>query len=280
MDAPPPPRPAKRLDDYGRVARPSGGFLINAFAVLMFGAMAAFASWLVVAIAERWTWLHWPAISLLGAAAAFGVYVIFTMLRDAARRQDTPTSTIRGAAQGTVELRGQVHPLPGRELISHLLDIACVAYASKLEGLKAGEMDDTLVDVAGARSFLLRDATGEVFVPATFRHTGVAARIVDDRSRPPPRARCGDTSKYDSLRVTEWVVPVHIDAQANGSFLTLRADDDFEAAHVKQSKYGDLISAVQDWRAYADAALAATPPGMPPPRLNAAHRRQHPLMAQ
>lgn len=268
MEAASPPRPAKRLGDYGRVSAPHKGFLINAFAVLVFGAMAAFASWLAVVIAARWTWLHWPAMALLAGAGGFGGFVVVTMLRDAARRQDTPTSTIRGAAQGAVEVRGRVHVIPGRELTSHLLDIACVAYTSKLEGLRSGEMDDTLVDVSGARSFLLRDGTGEVFVPATFGHTGLTARVVDDRSRPPPQARCGDTGKYDGLRVTEWVVPIDIDAQANGTFLTLRADEDFEAAHAARRDGGELITAAQDWRAYADSAIAAAPANTPTPRLN------------
>lgn len=268
MDAASPPRPAKRLSDFGRVSRPYRGFLINAFAVLLFGALAAFFSWLAVAMAAKSTWLYWPVLALLAGVGGFGLMVLVSLLRDAARRQDTPTSTIRGAAQGTVEVRGRVHFIPGRELASHLLDIACVAYTAKLEGLRSGETDDTLVDMKGACSFLLRDGTGEVFVPATFNHTGLAARIVDDRITPPPQARCGDTHKYDSLRVTEWVVPVDIDAQANGYFLTLRADEDFAAAHAVRRRSDRLITAAQDWRVYADAAMAAAPANAPPPRLN------------
>lgn len=269
MEAAPSPRPAKRLVDFGeQVSRPGKGFLLNAFAVLFFGAMAAFASWLVVIFSNKWAWLHWPAMALLAGAGGFGLYVLYTTLREAARRQDTPTSTIRGAAQGAVEVRGHVHFIPGRELASHLLDIACVAYSSKLEGLRTSEMDDTLVDVSGARSFLLRDGTGEVFVPATFGHTGLAAKAVDNRREPPAHIRCGDTSKYDCLRVTEWVVPTDIDAQANGYFLTLRAYEDFKAAHAARRDGGHLSTAEQDWRAYADAAMAAAGPNAPPPRLN------------
>lgn len=268
MDAASPPRPVKRLSSYGRVSKPSRGFFINAFAVLLFGALAAFFSWLAVVFAERSAWLYWPVMALLAGAGGFGLYVIYTLLRNAARRQDTPTSTIRGAAQGAVEVRGRVHFLPGRELTSHLLDIACIAYTSKLEGRRSGETDDTLVDVKGACSFLLRDGTGEVFVPATFHHTDLAANIVDDRSTPPPQARCGDTGKYDYLRVSEWVVPVDVEAQANGMFMTLRADEDFEAAHAARRAGDRLAAAAQDWRAYADAAIAAAPANALPPRLN------------
>lgn len=85
---------------------------------------------------------------------------------------------------------------------------------------------------------------------------------------PPAHVRCGDTSKYDGLRVTEWVVPTDIEAQANGYFLTLRADEDFKATHAARRDGGQLSTAEQDWRAYADAAMAAAAPNAPPPRLN------------
>lgn len=268
MDAASPPQPAKRLSDYGRVSRPYKGFFINAFAMLLFGALAAFFSWLAQGLAGRYTWLYWPAMALLAGAGGFGLVVIANLLREAARRQDTPTSTIRGAAQGAVEVRGHVHFIPGRELSSHLLEIPCIAYTSKLEGKRAGETDDTLVDVKGACSFVLRDGTGEVFVPATFCHAGLAANVIDYRCTPPPQARCGDTSKYDTLRVNEWVVPTDIPVQANGWFLTLRADEDFEAAHLARRKSNRLAAAALDWRAYADAVIAAAPANAPLPRLN------------
>lgn len=268
MASPPPARPLRRVEDLHDVRRPSSGVLINTFAVVFVTALVAFLAWLLTLVPALLPWLHWPVIVTLAGTVIFALWVAVFTLRSGARSQDTPTSTIRGAAQGEVELRGRVHAIPGRELVSTLMNVACITYSGKVLGLKADETDDTLQKVSGRCSFLLRDGTGEVFVPACFFDEGLSLTATEMMGKPPPSLGRLTTSQYDGFKLCETLVPIDIDVQVNGVFATLGADESYVDL-VTQRSVGTIDPTIDtDWRAYADAALAANPAHMPPPRLN------------
>ena len=77
--------------------------------------------------------------------------------------QDVPTSTVRGAAQGYVELRGVAASLPGGALEAPLTGAPCVWYNYRV--VEHGEKETRIVE-AGVRGtpFLLSDGTGECLI--------------------------------------------------------------------------------------------------------------------
>lgn len=268
MASPPATRPLRRIEDLYDVQRPSQGVLINTFAVVFVTSAVALLAWLLTLVPGLLPWLHWPVIVTLAGAVMFALVAAVFTLRGGARNQDTPTSTIRGAAQGYIELRGRIHAIPGRELVSTLMNVACITYSGKVLGLKADQSDDTLLKVSGRWSFLLRDGTGEVFVPACFFDEGLSLTATETMGKPPPSLGRLTTSQYDRFKLCETLVPIDIDVQVNGVFATLGADESYVGLVTKRS-VGTIDPAIDtDWRAYADAALTANPTHKPPPRLN------------
>jgi hypothetical protein len=83
--------------------------------------------------------------------------------------QDVPTSTVRAAAQGYVELHGAAASLPGGALEAPLTHAPCVWYNYRV--VERGEKETRIVD-AGVRGtpFLLRDGTGECLIDPRYAY--------------------------------------------------------------------------------------------------------------
>ena len=84
---------------------------------------------------------------------------------------DTPTSRIRSASQGYVELQGQAELMPGPPIISPLTGNRCVWWQYKIEERRTttvnGKQQSRWATIRRGRSdslFLLRDDTGECIV--------------------------------------------------------------------------------------------------------------------
>lgn len=108
-------------------------------------------------------------LSLL--AAAVGAYFWWTGLKRSQLMADTPTSKLRSAAQGFVELHGDAHWLQGDRIHSPLSGQRCVWWEYKVEEKRQRYTSKGTrtqwVRVAGARSteiFLLDDGTGKAVV--------------------------------------------------------------------------------------------------------------------
>jgi len=138
----------------------AGIFAFSVYAAVGFAAFAAIHFSVAVSYAGRfnpWLWLV-----LLLAVSSF----LFWMM--AYRRQriidDVPTSTIAGAAQGYVELRGIAAPSAGNSLTGQLTRIPCVWY--RFVATDATDPNEKRVADFGSRSvpFVLRDRTGECLV--------------------------------------------------------------------------------------------------------------------
>lgn len=111
------------------------------------------------------------AISLIavGGPSLLFLYLLYRMFRNLGHArwvEDTPTSRIRSAAQGLVELVGQVEPGGHAPLRSPLAGRPCLWYRFTIEEWKRGKRSKWHVVERGSseRPFLLRDETGSCWI--------------------------------------------------------------------------------------------------------------------
>ncbi len=115
---------------------------------------------------DFWFWLL-----ILGVAVAGGGWLAFRSLHIARLIEDTPTSRIRSAAQGYVELAGRCRPLDGTQNLAPLTLRPCVWWRyriqQKTETGSPGKRRQSWSTINSGRSeqpFLLDDGTGECIV--------------------------------------------------------------------------------------------------------------------
>ena len=75
----------------------------------------------------------WFSVALLVAVAAFAFYGLFRWFTRARLIEDTPTSKIRSAAQGYVELTGLGDLLPGPPVVAPLSQLQCLWYRYSID---------------------------------------------------------------------------------------------------------------------------------------------------
>jgi hypothetical protein len=113
----------------------------------------------------------WYALLLLAIAVVAGGGAALRWIRKARTIEDMPTSRIRSAAQGYVELAGRALPLPDTRNLAPLTQRPCVWWryriSKKVEGGSGKNRRQHWQTVASGRSslpFLLDDATGQCIV--------------------------------------------------------------------------------------------------------------------
>jgi hypothetical protein len=113
----------------------------------------------------------WFWVLILGVAIAGGGWLAFRSLNIARIIEDTPTSRIRSAAQGYVELAGRCRPLDGTQNLSPLTQRPCVWWRyrvqQKTESGPTGRKRQSWTTINSGYSgqpFLLDDGTGECIV--------------------------------------------------------------------------------------------------------------------
>jgi len=105
----------------------------------------------------------WLFAIILVVVAAAGFYFAFEFYRRARVIEDTPTSRIRSAAQGYVELMGYGDTLEGPEIVAPLSKIPCTWYRYKVE--KLGDKHDQVVDSGVSEElFVLVGNTGRCVI--------------------------------------------------------------------------------------------------------------------
>ena len=105
-----------------------------------------------------WFWAITFCLLTLGA-----LYFAFRNLKRARIIEDTPTSRIRSAHQGYVELMGEAAAMSGEPILSPLTKTACCWYRYKIE--RKGDKGWRHVQSGKSDGlFLLRDETGECIV--------------------------------------------------------------------------------------------------------------------
>jgi hypothetical protein len=114
---------------------------------------------------DFWFWLLTLGVASIGGGAA-----ALRWLKVARLIEDTPTSRIRSAAQGYVELSGRGIPLPGTQNLAPLTQRPCVWWryriSRKVEGRGKNRRDrwQTIASGTSAVPFLLDDGTGQCIV--------------------------------------------------------------------------------------------------------------------
>lgn len=106
-------------------------------------------------------------LALSSMATLYALYRMLTRLRRARWVEDTPTSRIRSAAQGLVELKGELDAGGHAPLVSPLAEIDCLWYRFRVEEYRrSGKTSQwrTVEQGMSERPFLLRDATGSCWI--------------------------------------------------------------------------------------------------------------------
>lgn len=111
----------------------------------------------------------WIGVALLIALALAAFYAIFRFIHRYHIIEGTPTSKVRSAAQGYVELDGIGYLLPGTPIVAPLSGITCTWYSYKVEektesGNDRRERWRTLRQETSDDLFLLKDDTGECVI--------------------------------------------------------------------------------------------------------------------
>ncbi|MEH6493154.1 GIDE domain-containing protein [Halopseudomonas sp.] len=112
---------------------------------------------------------HYYLFTGLATAAAVGcLYLMLTRLQRARWIEDTPTSRVRSAAQGLVELNGMLDAGGHEPLLSPLAKRPCLWYRFRVEEHKGNSDRDnqwrTVEQGVSERPFLLRDSTGVCWI--------------------------------------------------------------------------------------------------------------------
>lgn len=125
--------------------------------------IAAITNWAkTAAVDDFWLW----AIGLLLATVIGFVFSFITLHRKRVM-EDTPTSKIRSAAQGYVELAGTGHLMEGQPIVSPLTGTICTWYEYKVEEHRQSGKNSSWVTVRSGTSdelFLIKDETGQCII--------------------------------------------------------------------------------------------------------------------
>jgi len=101
----------------------------------------------------------WASVFITAALAATGFYFAFIYFSRARLIEDTPTSRIRSAAQGYVELVGLSAMLDGPDIIAPLSKIPCTWFRYKVEELY-DKRDEVIESGTSEDLFMLVGKTG------------------------------------------------------------------------------------------------------------------------
>ncbi|HEY0973838.1 MAG TPA: GIDE domain-containing protein [Solimonas sp.] len=202
-----------------------------------------------IAAADPGSFWLWTLLFLAGSVAAFAG--AFLSLRKARLIEDTPTSRIRSAAQGYVELEGFAQLLPGPEVISPLSGARCVWWKYSIErretvyrnGKRTTEWR-TIESGTSEHLFLLADATGDCVVdPGGATVYPSLTRTWQGRTRRPQRApEKPGWLQFGDYRYRERLLRVGDPVHAMGWFRS----DGVAHSYDESSELRDLL---REWKA-------------------------------
>ncbi|MEQ1439477.1 GIDE domain-containing protein [Fontimonas sp. SYSU GA230001] len=218
------------------------------------GTLVALAQRIAALPAEEF-WL-WTAAGL--AAAVIGFASAFIALHKARLMENTPTSRIRSAAQGYVELEGTARLLPGEEIRAPLSGRTCCWWRYRVQkyesrwrnGRRSGEWR-TIDSGTSDALFLLSDPTGDCIVDPhgasvqpsirqSWRGHTPRPNFVPDKI---PWLQFGDY-QYEEERLQ-----IGDPLYALGAFRT-------QTAHLQLDETADVNELLRDWKADQKGLLA------------------------
>ena len=181
-----------------------------------------------------------PRFWVVAALLVLGGFALwFSSLRRIRRLRDTPTTRIRSAAQGVVELVGQVRPLPGEHLASPMSGAPAVWWdctvARRDENASGRRRWSSVAQRRSDAAFLLDDGTGACVVQPEGAEVTAQVRIWYG---PTPWPRGGPAGKRWAwlgdapYRYTERLLPTGHSVYVLGEFRTRRDSDDDPRAEL------------------------------------------------
>jgi E3 ubiquitin ligase len=139
--------------------------------------LVALKEWVKFSPADDfWFW----AIGLLIAAIA-GFFFAFKYMHRKRIIEDTPTSKIRSAAQGYLELIGHGHLMEGQPIVSPLTGNTCTWYEYKVEERRQSSKNSEWKTIRKGISdelFLIKDETGQCIIDPEGAHVTVSKKNV------------------------------------------------------------------------------------------------------
>jgi hypothetical protein len=200
-------------------------------------------------------WIANAILIILAVNGFFGAFYFFSRKR---LMENTPTSRIRSAAQGFVELEGRGVLLEGPPIIAPLTGTICTWYRYSIEELRRSGKKSSWVTLRSGQSnelFLLVDDTGECIVdPEGARVTPSGKDIwygnsPHPDSKPRPGARSKFSIQSGRYRYTEERLHLHDKLYAIGLFNTVGgAGSEFDAA-------ADVRAILREWKQDSQALL-------------------------
>lgn len=215
---------------------------------------------------------------LLSALVCIGLVIYgFVLISRARLMEDTPTSLIRSAAQGYVELSGHARLLPGPPIVSPLSDTSCAWWSYRVQERERNGKDNqwrTIEEETSGELFLLADTTGECIVDPDYASvTPSVSRSWGGPVQRPHRPPDGmNWLSFGNYRYSEKLILLGDPIYATGWFRTQTAILDLNEsrdvselmAEWKQDKHnllkrfdsnGDGQIDLQEWEAARRAAL-------------------------
>lgn len=188
------------------------------------------------------------------AFGLFGWFVSFKSLKKARLIEDTPTSKIRSAPQGYIEIMGTTRDLPdGESLRARLTGTPCVWYAYEIEKYQSSGKHSrwrTIEKKASKTPILLDDGTGACHIhPDRADVTPSLKKVWHGSSRYPTSTRSGGLfgRRY---RYTEQRIHAGQTLYALGHFETLHPPS---LAEQTRTAMAELIN---QWKQDYDALIA------------------------
>jgi hypothetical protein len=135
------------------------------------------------------------------------IFYGFDLFRKGRFIQNTPTSKIRSAAQGFIEIEGWTKPFGGQPLIAPLSQRSCIWYFYEIEEYRKDGDDSGWVSVVKRTSddcFIVDDETGVAVIDPDYAEVHESIKQVwhghnshpQPGSCPPPRAKGSLISRY------------------------------------------------------------------------------------
>ena len=194
---------------------------------------------------QLWLWIGGGALATIGL-----FFTSFALLRRARLLEDTPTSLIRSAAQGYVELRGRARLLPGPPIVSPLSDTPCAWWSYRVQE-RHRENDKTewrtVEDETSGELFLLSDTTGDCIIDPD--DATVMPSVKRSWGGPVQRPHCppdGSWFYFGDYRYTEKLILIGDPLYAIGWFRTQNAEMEFNESREVSELMADWKKNPQD----------------------------------
>lgn len=194
-------------------------------------------------VGDFWLWT-----GLLAALAVGAFFASFNKLRRARLIEDTPTSLIRSAAQGYVELIGTAKLLEGPPIFCPLTMSACIWWHYKIEKKVRSNRRthwQTVVDRTSDALFLLVDDTGQCIVDPDGAEVKTALkRVWYGHSKQPsgPPGKSGILgSVFGDYRYTERLIHENDPLYAIGKF---RSEGGYAEIETEEA----VQALLKDWK--------------------------------